>query len=255
MYQAFRCGLSRPLAGMEMRGARQPDRDAGDERSAALDRRRPPTRRALRRQVRRRSPAATACAPARASPALVRPQAVLDRAVRVVPAGKQSRRFFRPRIRSRSPSQPPGTFELLRQQGRPRITHYPDETVVSGFLEREDDVALMRYRWAEAQQSSSAPNSRFKGGTRASKEDSGRVRSASPSKPIPDVTDSTSGRLVSHAEALAPRTRMVYFSESTPSAHPCATDGRSRRLKVSGDRDGSGIDRQEQRALPRFIAT
>jgi hypothetical protein len=47
----------------------------------------------------------------------------------------------------------------------------------------------------------------------------------------------------------------VYFSESTPSAHPCATDGRSRRLKVSGDRDGSGIDRQEQRAPRRFIAT
>ena len=54
--------------------------------------------------------------------------------------------------------------------------------------------------------------------------------------------------------------QIVRFSESTPSRLSCATDGRSRRLKVSADRDGlrldgSGIDRQEQRALPRFIAT
>ena len=49
--------------------------------------------------------------------------------------------------------------------------------------------------------------------------------------------------------------QIVRLSESTPSRCLCDTDGRSRRLKVSADRDGSGIDRQEQSALPRFIAT
>jgi len=52
-----------------------------------------------------------------------------------------------------------------------------------------------------------------------------------------------------------PQDPLVRFSESTPSRHSCATDGRSRRLKVSADRDGSGIHYQEQRALRRFIAT
>ena len=52
-----------------------------------------------------------------------------------------------------------------------------------------------------------------------------------------------------------PQDPLVRLSESTPSRHSCATDGRSRRLKVSADRDGSGIHYQEQRALRRFIAT
>jgi hypothetical protein len=35
---------------------------------------------------------------------------------------------------------------------------------------------------------------------------------------------------------------MVRFSQSAPSAQPCAADGRSRPLKVSADRDGSRLD-------------
>ena len=64
---------------LDRRARTKSHRDAGDERSTALDRERAAAWRTVYRKVRGGRPAASACSPARRGPALVRPQAVLGR--------------------------------------------------------------------------------------------------------------------------------------------------------------------------------
>ena len=89
-----------------------------------------------------------------------------------------------------------------------------------------------------------------------------RLRTAKPpyrGGPDPTALIRIRDRPAAQAEALAPQPDGVFVRIYTITAI-LRHGRRSCRLKVSADRDGlrldgSEIDRQERRALPRFIAT